>query len=143
MAAPEGLVTTTNNRQAPVIDPDVAARARAQLDARTAQEEEALRAEQAKQNFNPDEPTSLQKGNADQARSRDMMARAARQRAMAGQAEEPLVPVRVTKLGSGKVSMGIHVDGIGEAYYEHKETFSVQASVAKRLEDRGFVEIED
>lgn len=55
---------------------------------------------------------------------------------------EPQLTVRVTKLGHDKIHMGHHVGGVGEAFYEHKETFVVARSIALALEDRGFVEIE-
>lgn len=67
-------------------------------------------------------------------------ARAARA-AVDGAAEDPLVEVRITKLGDGKVSMGQHVPPFGEAHYAWKEQPSFPRSIAKALEDRGFVEI--
>lgn len=68
--------------------------------------------------------------------------RAARQRVNAGLgAPEDTVNVRITKLGDGKVSMGQHVPGVGEAHYEWKETVTLPAGVAKALEERGFAEI--
>ena len=69
--------------------------------------------------------------------------RAARQAAKIEvvQVEPDQVTVRVLKKGNEKVSMGIHVTGIGEAHYEHGETFLVSLPIAEALEERGFVEI--
>ena len=78
----------------------------------------------------------------------ELRARAARQAAQKRQAaaagaaaDEEKVNVRVTKLGADKVSMGVHASGIGDAYFEHGETTVLPVSVAKTLEERGFVEI--
>jgi hypothetical protein len=69
--------------------------------------------------------------------------RAARQ--AAGQLNAPRViekvRVRVLKLGADKVSMGIHIAGIGEAFYERGEEFEVERQIADSLEDIGYVEI--
>lgn len=69
--------------------------------------------------------------------------RAARQAAIVAEKPEniPIVQARVLPMGDGKISMGIHVPGVGEAHYERGETFSVIETVALALEDRGFVEI--
>lgn len=72
--------------------------------------------------------------------------RAARQRVAQAQGEVPppeLVMCRVLKNGDGKISMGQHVAGIGDAFYEKGEKFSVERPIAEALEDRGYVEIED
>lgn len=69
--------------------------------------------------------------------------RAARQAAVVQATPEniPIVQARVLPMGDGKISMGVHVPGVGEAHYERGETFSVIETVAISLEDRGFVEI--
>lgn len=53
-----------------------------------------------------------------------------------------LVTVRVMKLGHDKISMGQHVGGFGDAYYERGDSFAVAQDIAEALEARGFVEIE-
>ena len=69
--------------------------------------------------------------------------RAARQAAKVEVAQDtpPNVTVRVLKKGAEKISMGIHVAGIGEAHYDHGETFEVALPIAEALEERGFVEV--
>jgi len=69
--------------------------------------------------------------------------RAARQAAVVAEKPEaiPVVQARVLPMGDGKISMGIHIPGVGEAHYERGETFSIIETVAMALEDRGFVEI--
>jgi hypothetical protein len=69
--------------------------------------------------------------------------RAARQAAVVQVAPQniPVVQVRVLPMGDGKISMGVHVPGVGEAHYERGEQFSLIETVAIALEDRGFVEI--
>lgn len=79
------------------------------------------------------------------AEAADLRNRAARQAVDAverGDAE-PMVVCRITKQGDGKVSMGKHFAGIGEAHYEWKEAPTFPLSVARALEERGFVEIEE
>lgn len=57
--------------------------------------------------------------------------------------DAPKVAARVLPLGDGKVSMGKHVAGIGEAYYEKGEVIpELPEPVAKTLEARGYVEIQ-
>lgn len=70
--------------------------------------------------------------------------RAARQAAakMADPTPPDLVECRVLKAGDGKVSMGEHIGGIGDAFYEKGEKFMTERVIATALEDRGFVEIE-
>lgn len=70
--------------------------------------------------------------------------RAARQAArIEGEPETiEIVEVRVLPKGDGKVSMGIHVAGIGEAHYERGERFNIAKPIAEALEERGYVEIE-
>lgn len=53
------------------------------------------------------------------------------------------VSCRVLKLGDGKISMGVHVAGIGDAFYEKGETFTLPRDLATGLEDRGMVEISE
>jgi hypothetical protein len=52
-----------------------------------------------------------------------------------------LVKVRVTKLGDGRVSMGQHFAGLGDAYYKRGEEPSFAADIASRLDDAGYVEL--
>lgn len=69
--------------------------------------------------------------------------RAAKQAAVAEvvQVAPENVTVRVLKKGHEKISMGVHVPGIGEAHYDHGETFTVALPIAEELEERGYVEI--
>lgn len=72
--------------------------------------------------------------------------RAARQAANVPVDQPPpeLVNVKVTKLGSGKISMGVHVAAAGDAFYERGEPImGVEKGRAIELEDKGWVEIED
>lgn len=74
----------------------------------------------------------------------ELRRRAARQavaKSAAGEVE-PVLTVRVLKMGHDKIHMGHHVGGVGEAFYEHGEKFNVARSIALALEDRGYVEIE-
>lgn len=71
--------------------------------------------------------------------------RAARQAAAKLKEDAPppdVVSCRVLKAGDGRVSMGIHIAGVGDAFYERGETFKIERSIAADLEDRGLVEIE-
>jgi len=56
--------------------------------------------------------------------------------------EDPLVTVRVTLKGAGRISNGVHHPMQGDEFYEHNEEFKVAASIALDLEDRGFAEIQ-
>lgn len=70
--------------------------------------------------------------------------RAARQAAakLAEEAPPPdLVECRVLKAGADRISMGIHIPAVGDAFYERGETFSIERVIATALEDRGLVEI--
>jgi hypothetical protein len=73
----------------------------------------------------------------------ELRKRAARQ--AAGELHRPASPemvrVRVLKLGADRVSMGVHIAGVGEAYYEQGEAFDLEAPIAEALEDKGYVEI--
>lgn len=69
--------------------------------------------------------------------------RAARQahKSQIALAEMEDVEVRVLKMGADKISMGVHVQGIGDAFYEWKERFMVKPPIAHELEAKGYVEI--
>lgn len=72
--------------------------------------------------------------------------RAARQAVAKQTGEIPppeVVTCRVLKNGDGKISMGVHLAGVGDAFYEKGEEFDIERSIADELEDRGFVEIKD
>ncbi len=62
--------------------------------------------------------------------------------------EEQAVPtadevlVRVLKMGDHKISMGVHVGGIGEAHHEKGDEFIISRDIAEALEERGYVEIQ-
>lgn len=75
----------------------------------------------------------------------DLMLRKRAARQAAGQLNAPLVVERVrvlvTKLGADKISMGIHIAGIGDAYYEQGEEFDAERPLAEALEDKGMVMI--
>jgi hypothetical protein len=73
----------------------------------------------------------------------ELRRRAARQAAAAGGAAPPVekVRVQVTRLGADKISMGMHIAGIGEAFYEKDEEFDADKPIADGLEVRGFVVI--
>lgn len=70
--------------------------------------------------------------------------RAARQAAAVLKENEvpDLVDIRILPLGDGKVSMGVHVAGIGDAHYEKGEiSKGWLRENAEALEARGFAEI--
>lgn len=72
--------------------------------------------------------------------------RAARQAAAKLQEEAPpadLVSCRVLKHGDGKISMGVHIAGVGDAFYEHNETFNAEREIALALEARQYVEVSE
>jgi hypothetical protein len=71
----------------------------------------------------------------------EMRKRAARQAAKSLKAPDSIPTVEVTVLpaGHGRISMGEHVAGLGEAHYEEGETFNLDMPVAVALYDRGFV----
>lgn len=53
-----------------------------------------------------------------------------------------LVDIRILPLGDGKVSMGIHIAGVGDAHYEKGEIAKGWLREnAEALEARGFAEI--
>ena len=53
------------------------------------------------------------------------------------------VIVRVTKKGAGQISTGVNITGMGDMTYEAGEMPEMDLLVAKDLEERGFVEIQD
>jgi hypothetical protein len=53
------------------------------------------------------------------------------------------VTVRVTKKGDNKISKGIHVPGVGDLKHSKGTELLIGLQVARELEDRGFVEIQD
>jgi hypothetical protein len=72
--------------------------------------------------------------------------RAARQAAAKLKDEAPpadLVQCRVLKHGDGKISMGVHIAGVGDAFYEYNETFPCERSSAEALEARQYVEVSE
>jgi len=52
------------------------------------------------------------------------------------------VKIRVTKLGAGKVSTGVHVAAEGELFADAGDILAVAHDAAEELEARGFVEIQ-
>ena len=50
--------------------------------------------------------------------------------------------IRITKLGAGKVSTGVHVAVEGEVMAEAGALLTVPEDVAEKLEARGFAEIQ-
>lgn len=71
--------------------------------------------------------------------------RAARQAAqvLAAPEEVPTVECTVLPMADGKISMGQHVGGLGEAHYEEGEKFTVALPVALSLYRRGYVVFEN
>jgi hypothetical protein len=54
-----------------------------------------------------------------------------------------LTTVRVTKMGAGKISNGVHHAVLGDEYYEAGEVVAdVPLPIAEALEQRGFAEIQ-
>lgn len=139
--APEGLATTASFIP-PVPeaanDDDLAVRAATQAVAR-----EIAATPVPDENISPEQrKTNNERVAEKQAAEAELRLRAARQRTSGAVAEpSQLVRVRITKQGDGKVSMGQHVAGVGEAYYEWKEELSLPEPTAKALEERYYVEI--
>lgn len=52
---------------------------------------------------------------------------------------EDRLSVTILPLGDGKISMGIHIGGVGEAFYEEGEKIEVAKSVAVDLYEKGYV----
>lgn len=75
---------------------------------------------------------------------------AVRQRAARQAARKDVAPVDaerkvtcvVLPAGHGKISMGVHVGGIGEVHYEEGETFETALSIALNLYRRNYVNFE-
>jgi hypothetical protein len=74
----------------------------------------------------------------------DLRKRAARQAAkeLANPVPEKTVEVTVLPLGDGKISMGVHIGGIGEAFHEESEKLTVPLKTALDLYEKGFVNFE-
>lgn len=53
------------------------------------------------------------------------------------------VIARVTKKGAGQISTGVNIAGMGDMTYDAGETPELDLIVAKELEERGLVEIQD
>lgn len=87
---------------------------------------------------------SQAEARADAQKQEDLKKRAARQAAkqLRDPQEIPQVEVTILPLGDGKISMGEHVGGIGEAYFEEGEKVTLQLPIAVGLYDRGFVNFE-
>ena len=60
-----------------------------------------------------------------------------------GEAYGKKVTVRVTKKGAGQISTGVNIAGMGDMTYDYGDTPVLDLLVAKELEERGFVEIQD
>jgi hypothetical protein len=76
----------------------------------------------------------------DAERAEELKKRAARQAAKSAASNEiTTVECVVLPMGAGKISMGAHVAGLGEAHYEEDEKFTVPLEVAQALKARGFV----
>lgn len=92
----------------------------------------------------PIAPTTMEKVALDDAAKRAAKVAALRAAKLAhtNPVGEPNVKVRVTKMGNGQVSMGEHVNGLGDLTYDHGETPELPLSIAEELEKRGFVEIQ-
>lgn len=55
----------------------------------------------------------------------------------------PPVNVRITKMGGGKVSTGVHIQEVGDETHEAGAIVSLPKDVALELEERGFAEIQE
>lgn len=80
----------------------------------------------------------------DEEEAKKLKQRAARQAAteIKEKAAPDLVDIRILPLGDGKVSMGIHIAGVGDAHYEKGEIAKGWLREnAEALEARGFAEI--
>lgn len=53
----------------------------------------------------------------------------------------PIVNVKVTRKGHGKIATGVHDRTYGDELYADGERFAVAQNIALELEDRGFVVI--
>ena len=61
---------------------------------------------------------------------------------MTRKSDDRNVKVRVTRLGAGKVSTGVHVAVAGEAMAQAGDMLTLPKAVADALEARGFAEIQ-
>ena len=61
---------------------------------------------------------------------------------MAKKQNDSEVKVRITRLGAGKVSTGVHVAVEGEVMAEAGAILTVPEDVAEALEARGFAEVQ-
>lgn len=125
-------------------DDDALARAAMQRQSRESAERAQMQREaerQAAQKVNPEDGSNRLKTVEALERETGERLRAARELVAAPEGPEPMVTVRITKMGDSKVSTGQHAPGVGEAYYLWKEEPRFPASVAQALEDRGFAEI--
>lgn len=57
-------------------------------------------------------------------------------------APDPVVSVRVLKLGADKISTGLHMAELGDEFFAQGEVFEIAKSIADALEAKGFVEIQ-
>ncbi len=87
---------------------------------------------------------TTEEDKADLAMDEAIRKRAARQAAKRELAplDVPQVECTVLPAGHDKISMGIHVPGLGEAHYEEGETFTAGLPSAVSLYDRGFINFE-
>lgn len=90
----------------------------------------------------------MRKQNLSESREQLEKIEAARKRAARQAARPDFVPEQVRMvecvvlpMGADKISMGIHVSGVGEAHYEEDETFTVAEPIANALKARGYVQI--
>jgi len=78
------------------------------------------------------------------AQQAEAVKRAARQAAKTQVAPQQIkrVKARVLPMGDGKISMGVHIAGVGEAHYEKGEIIQdLEEPIAQALEARGYAEI--
>lgn len=54
---------------------------------------------------------------------------------------EETVNCRVTQAGHGRISMGEHFAGVGDAFYEAGETFNASRATGEALRARSLVEL--
>lgn len=87
---------------------------------------------------------SATEGKEELARQESIRKRAAKQAAKRELAplDVPVVECVVLPAGHEKISMGVHVGGLGEAHYEEGETFPVELPIALALYKKGYVNFE-
>lgn len=80
-----------------------------------------------------------------EAEMKKLRQRAARQAARdtADNQNIPTVECTILPMGDGKVSMGEHFAGLGDAHYEQGEPVVIQLPIAVSLYDKGYVNFED